>query len=99
LPPFAEKSMTVPFDRYVSFKNADWEAKSQQVIDRLQRYVDAGDNPFWGYFAEQRRLAHQRGMDDLRVLHNFLPTIRELLETIDDRDTLALLEDLEVTCM
>ena len=38
-------------------------------------------------------------MDDLPVLHNFLPTIRELLETLDDRDTLAMLEDLEVTCM
>ena len=91
--------MTKPFDRYVSFKDADWEGKSQRVIERLQLHIAAGDNPFWGYFAEQRRLAHLRGMDDLRVLHNFLPTIRELLETLDDRDTLAMLEDLEVTCM
>ncbi|MDF3811836.1 MULTISPECIES: N(2)-fixation sustaining protein CowN [Rhodopseudomonas] len=88
-----------PFDRYVSFKNADWEAKSQRVIDRLQLHIDRDDNPFWAYFSRQRELAHQRGMDDLRVLHNFLPTIRELLDDLDDSETLALLEDLEVTCM
>jgi hypothetical protein len=88
-----------PFDRYVSFKNADWEAKSQRVIDALQPHVDRADNPFWAYFDQQRTLAHARGMDDLRVLHNYLPTIREILEDSDDQDALALLEDLEVTCM
>jgi hypothetical protein len=91
--------MTVPFDRYVSFKNADWEGKSQRVIARLQHHIDCNTSPFWSYFAKQRDLAHQRGMDDLRVLHNFLPTIRELLENLDDQQTLAMLEDLEVTCM
>jgi hypothetical protein len=97
-----EKHMTETtesYDRYVSFKNADWEAKSQRVLDRLQIHIDGETSPFWKYFIEQRTWAHNQGMDDLRVLHNFLPTIRELLEGMDDRETLVLLEDLEEGCM
>lgn len=91
--------MSAAFDRYVSFKNADWEGKSQRVIERLQIHIDGKTSPFWSYFTRQRSLAHERGMDDLRVLHNFLPTIRELLEAMDDRQTLAMLEELEEVCM
>jgi hypothetical protein len=91
--------MTETYDRYTSFKNADWEAKSQRVLDHLQVHIDGQTSPFWNYFIQQRKWAHQQGMDDLRVLHNFLPTIRELLEGLDDQKTLALLEDLEEGCM
>lgn len=92
--------MSVPFDRYVSFKNADWEGKSQRVMARLQRHIDAADNPFWAYFAKKRdELRAKQGLDDLRVLHNYLPTLRELLEECGDLETLEMLEDLEVTCM
>jgi hypothetical protein len=41
----------------------------------------------------------QQGFDDLRVLHSYLPTIREILADDEDTRTLALLEDLEETCM
>lgn len=87
------------FDRYVSFKNADWEGRTSRVMTEIERHIEAHDSPFWPYFARQRALAHERGLDDLRVLHNFLPTLRELLEELRDTETLALLEDLEEACM
>jgi N(2)-fixation sustaining protein CowN len=88
------------FDRYVSFKNCDWEAQSQRVMAALQRHVDAAQNPFWAYFAEKRtEFRDKQGLDDLRVLHNFLPTLRELLEDCGDLDSLAMLEALEARLM
>lgn len=87
------------YDRYISFKNANWESQSSDVMDGLRPHIEAADSPFWVYFIRQRELAHQRGLDDLRVLHNFLPTLRELLEELDDQPTLALLEQLEESCM
>ncbi len=86
-------------DRYATFRNIDCAGKAQLVIDRLQPFLDAAENPFWAYFRKQRADAHAKGFDDLRVLHNYLPTLRELLADADDMETLALLEDLEVTCM
>ena len=91
--------MDEPTDRYTSFRNIDCAGKAQQVIDRLQPLLDGSANPFWAYFRKQREDAHEKGFDDLRVLHNYLPTLRELLADADDTETLALLEDLEVTCM
>ena len=91
--------MDEPADRYTSFRNIDCAGKAQQVIDRLQPLFDAADNPFWAYFRRQREDAHAKGFDDLRVLHNYLPTLRELLSDAGDDAALALLEDLEVTCM
>ena len=84
-------------DRYLTFRNIDCATKAQRVIDRLQPHLDAGESPFWAYFSRQRERAHADGFDDLRVLHSYLPTLRELLA--EDEATLALLEDLEVTCM
>ena len=91
--------MDEPADRYTSFRNIDCAGKAQHVIDRLQPLLDAAENPFWAYFSRQRAEAHAKGFDDLRVLHTYLPTLRELLAEADDDATLALLEDLEVTCM
>jgi hypothetical protein len=91
--------MDQPADRYVSFRNIDCAAKAQLVIDLLQPRVDAAENPFWAYFRKQRAAAHAAGFDDLRVLHTYLPTLRELLDDAGDEAALALLEDLEVTCM
>lgn len=87
------------FDRYVSFKDAAWEERSTRVMGALMRHIEAADSPFWAYFQAQRRLAHERGLDDLRVLHNFLPTLKELLEDLGDEPTLALLVELEERCM
>lgn len=92
-------SAAKPLERYVSFKNIDCAGKAQRVIDRLQPRIDAGTNPYWAYFEKQRASALQQGFDDLRVLHSYLPTIREILADDEDTRTLALLEDLEETCM
>lgn len=86
-------------DRYVTFKNIDCEGKTCAVMARIEDHVAAGDSPFWDYFRQQRELAHDRGLDDLRVLHTYLPTLRELLEDLGDHETLDMLEDLERTCM
>lgn len=86
-------------DRYVTFKNIDCDGKTRAVMARIEEYVARAGNPFWDYFRQQRALAHGRGLDDLRVLHTYLPTLRELLEELDDQHTLAMLEDLERTCM
>lgn len=91
--------MDQPADRYTSFRNIDCAGKAQLVIDRLQPLLDAAENPFWAYFSRQRAEAHAKGFDDLRVLHTYLPTLRELLSEAEHDETLALLEELEVTCM
>lgn len=92
--------MSGSFDRYVSFRDCDWQGQSQRVMAALQRHIDAADNPFWAYFARKRaELRDKQGLDDLRVLHNYLPTLRELLEDNGDHATLALLEDLEAKLM
>jgi N(2)-fixation sustaining protein CowN len=94
-----EAGMTEEFDRYVSFRGSDWEGKTGRVLARLQPHIDRVNSPFWAYFIRQRDLAHRQGLDDLRVLHNFVATLRELLENLGDLETLAMLEDLEETCM
>lgn len=88
-----------PTDRYVTFNGIDCEGRTHLVMTAIEHHAATSASPFWVYFATQRRLAHGRGLDDLRVLHNFLPTLKELLEESDAVETLALLEDLEVTCM
>ncbi|WP_420135582.1 N(2)-fixation sustaining protein CowN [Rhodopseudomonas sp.] len=92
--------MSDSFDRYVSFKNCNWEIRSERVMARLQTHIDAGENPFWAYFAQKRtELREKQGLDDLRVLHNYLPTLRELLEDNGDLETLSMLEELEMHLM
>ena len=86
-------------DRYVTFTGIDCEGRTAAVMSAVEAVAARSASPFWAYFAAQRRLAHERGQDDLRVLHNFLPTLKELLEAEDAGATLALLEDLEETCM
>ncbi len=91
--------MTDQYDRYVSFKGSDWEGKSQRVIAGLQDHFERATSPFWAYFYRQRDIAHKQGLDDLRVLHNYVSTLRDLLESLGDTRTLGMLEELEETCM
>ncbi len=91
--------MSETYDRYLSFKGCDWEARCARVFAGLQDHFDRCTSPFWPYFQEQRARLHSQGLDDLRVLHNYVSTLRDLLDDLGDTETLALLEDLEVTCM
>jgi len=88
--------MSEQIDRYVSFKNIDCNARAQKMMDALQPYIEAAENPFWAYFSQKRAEFNAKGYDDLRVLHNYLPTLKELIE---DDEILSQLEDLEYTCM
>ncbi|WP_176085786.1 N(2)-fixation sustaining protein CowN [Martelella sp. HB161492] len=87
------------YDRYVSFKGADWENRSAAIMAKLEAHRARETSPFWPYFFQQRDKALSQGFDDLRVLHNYVSTLRELLETLQDDDTLAMLEALEESCM
>jgi len=91
--------MKETIDRYVSFKGIDWVDRSRAIFTRLQTHIECGNSPFWSYFVRQRKIAHAQGLDDLRVLHNYLPTLRELLENLGDFRTLNMLEELEEICM
>ncbi|MFT8417698.1 MAG: N(2)-fixation sustaining protein CowN [Acetobacter sp.] len=91
--------MSENFDRYVSFRNVEWERKTAEVFALLQGHFDRNTSPFWGYFLKQRGIAHAQGLDDLRVLHNFLPTLKDILEELEDARTLLKLEELEDRCM
>ncbi|MCC9622969.1 N(2)-fixation sustaining protein CowN [Thalassospira sp. MA62] len=95
----AGNSAAADFDRYVSFIGCEWEEKCAGVMARLEDHQQRKTSPFWSYFFKERERAHARGLDDLRVLHNYVSTLRELLERLEDDEGLALLEDLEVTCM
>ncbi|MFT4078625.1 N(2)-fixation sustaining protein CowN [Rhodomicrobium lacus] len=88
--------MSEQIDRYVSFKNIDCNARAEKMMDALQPYIEAAENPFWAYFQQKRAEFNAKGYDDLRVLHNYLPTLKELIE---DDELLSQLEDLEYTCM
>ncbi len=91
--------MSSNFDRYVSFLGADWESMADRVLERINLHIEKADSDFWPYFQRQRDWAHRQGLDDLRVFHNFLPTLKELLESLDDHETLALLVELEEAYM
>ncbi|MCE2574314.1 N(2)-fixation sustaining protein CowN [Komagataeibacter sp. FNDCR2] len=91
--------MSEQIDRYVSFRNVEWERRTAEVFGLLQPHFDTKTSPFWEYFLKQRVIAHYQGLDDLRVLHNFLPTLKDILEDLDDDAALSKLEELEVLCM
>ena len=84
------------FERYVSCRNMEGESKTAEVFGLLQTHFDKKTSPFWVYFLKQRGIAHAQRLDDLRVLHNFLPTLKDILE---DTRTLHKLEELENRCM
>ncbi|MFT8540646.1 N(2)-fixation sustaining protein CowN [Acetobacter sp.] len=91
--------MAEEFDRYVSFRNVEWESRTAEVFGLLQTHFETRSSPFWDYFLKQRSIAHAQGLDDLRVLHNFLPTLKDILEDLKDAHTLHKLEELEDRCM
>jgi hypothetical protein len=86
-------------ERYESFRNIDCVGMCREVMQALGRHIDAKKNPFWQYFAMKRERALAAGLDDLRVLHSYVHTIREILTAEGDEPALALLSELEDKCM
>jgi len=87
-------------DRYESFRNIDCDGKARRVMACIDRQLALPErtNAFWEYFARKRAGHGGRKPDDLFLIHSHVNEIRELFETWDDADALALLEQLEDEC-
>jgi N(2)-fixation sustaining protein CowN len=91
-------------DRYVTFKGIDGDGNARSLVAMLRRYIDdpAFANPFWDKFKEKLALCapgadnHGRQLDELFLVHSYINNIRELFEDEDDREALALLQQVEV---
>ena len=91
-------------DRYVSFAGIDGDGNSRKLMTMLRRHIDdpARSNPFWDMFKGKLALCGQpdrnsgRSLDELFLIHSYINNIRELFEECDDREGLALLEQIEI---
>jgi hypothetical protein len=96
--------MTAKTDRYVTFKGIDGDGNARRLVAMLRRYIDdpAFANSFWDKFKEKLALcapgasSHGRQLDELFLVHSYINNIRELFEDQDDREALALLQQVEV---
>jgi len=86
--------------RYISFLGIDCAGNARRVLDHVERHraIPGHGNAFWDYFAGKRAAASGPQPDDLLLIHSHLGQIRELFETWDDTEALALLEQLEEEC-
>jgi N(2)-fixation sustaining protein CowN len=89
-------------DRYVTFKGIQGDANAKRVIELLLGHVDReGGNPFWDKFkqkvaqtgAEEKPFSCRT--DELFLVHCYINNIRELFELHEDREALALLQQVE----
>lgn len=95
--------MTTKTDRYVTFKGIDGDGNARRLVALLRRHIDdpAKTNLFWEKFKEKLRAAADpsltsgRHLDELFLVHSYINNIRELFEHYDDREALALLEQVE----
>lgn len=91
-------------DRYVTFKGIDGDGNARRLVAMLRRYIDDPSltNPFWERFKEKLAQCvsgandHGRQLDELFLVHSYINNIRELFEEQDDREALALLQQVEV---
>lgn len=90
-------------DRYVSFKNIDFEGNMRAVLGHLFRHIDdpAGSNALWERFKERLAEAERGGnvrADKLLLLHSHVYYMVDLFEEREDEAALAALRKLEVEC-
>jgi hypothetical protein len=90
-------------DRYVSFRDIDFEGNMARVLSHLQRYTDNPEtsNAFWERF--KNRLAQiETGSgsisDKLLLLHSHVYYLVDLFEEHDDATALSDLKKLEEEC-
>ncbi|MCM2358049.1 MAG: N(2)-fixation sustaining protein CowN [Geobacteraceae bacterium] len=91
-------------DRYVTFKGIDGDGNARRLVAMLRRHIDdpALANPFWERFKEKLAQcapganSQGRQLDELFLVHSYINNIRELFEDQDDREALALLQQVEV---
>lgn len=90
-------------DRYVSFRNIDFDGNMKAVLEHLMRHVDdpAKNNALWDRFRQRLDAAANganAGTDALLLLHSHVYYIRELFEEYEDEEALAALAKLEEEC-
>jgi N(2)-fixation sustaining protein CowN len=95
--------MSTAPDRYVSFRDIDFEGNIRAVLRHLRAYIDdpATGNALWDRF-KQRLTAAEAGdkavADTLLLLHSHVYYMAELFEDHDDEDALKALKKLEDEC-
>jgi len=101
--PEADESDPGNPDRYVTFRDIDFDGNMQRVLGHLTRYIDNPEtgNAFWDRF--RQRLADAEAgeraiADKLLVMHSHVYYMRELFEDHDDEAALAALAKLEEEC-
>jgi len=87
-------------DRYVSFLGLDCSGRARRVMARVDHHlaIDGRRTAFWQYFDKKRTATSGPAPDDLLLIHSCINQVRELFETWQDEEGLALLDDLEVNC-
>ncbi len=90
-------------DRYVTFRDIDFEGNMAVVLGHLRRHLadPEKNNPFWQRF-EARLATAEAGaasiQDRLLLLHSHVYYMVELFEDHDDEVALADLKKLEEEC-
>jgi predicted SAM-dependent methyltransferase len=87
-------------DRYVSFQGIDCVGNARRIMEFIDRNlaVPGRSNAFWEYFAKKRFGGSGPQPDNLLLIHSNINQVRELFETWNDEEALALLEQLEEEC-
>lgn len=87
-------------DRYVSFDGIDCAGNARRVMEHIERLIaiPGNESPFWDYFMKKRAGGSGPKPDDLFLIHSNVNQVRELFETCEDEEAIALLMQLEEEC-
>lgn len=87
-------------DRYVSFTDIDCDGNACRIMACIDRHlaIPERNNAFWEHFARKRAGGSGPKPDALFLIHSNINQVRELFETWQDDEALALLEQLEEEC-
>ncbi len=87
-------------DRYVSFEGIDCDGDARRLMACIERLLQqpGRNNAFWDYFMNKRSGGSGPRPDDLFLIHSNINQVRELFETWEDEEAMALLVKLEEEC-
>ena len=87
-------------DRYISFDGIDCDGNARAVMQAIEKHLVIAErnNAFWDYFMKKRAGGSGPKPDDLFLIHSNINQVRELFETWQDEEAMALLVLLEEEC-
>lgn len=87
-------------DRYISFDGIDCDGNASRVMTCILHHVAIPERNtvFWDYFMKKRAGGSGPRPDDLFLIHSNINQVRELFETWQDQEAMALLAQLEEEC-